>query len=62
MQKKAVIIGVIFVIIGAIVFFMGIGDATNGGNALKINGIFLLTFGAFVSIVGATRPERGKKI
>jgi hypothetical protein len=41
---------------------MGLGDATNGGNALKINGIFLLTFGAFVSIVGATRPERGKKI
>ena len=64
MKKVEVIIGIIFVTIGAIVFEMGqnyVEESINGGNIIKLLGLALLSAGVIIYIVLVDSIDEKKK-
>jgi uncharacterized membrane protein len=76
MERDTVIIGVVFIVVGAIIFFMGntinnsadyrmnlyFGGGSNWAPAMSGFGIILLIVGFIVAIVGVSREEKQKKL
>lgn len=60
MKQEEVIIGVILIVVGTVLFFMGqsMNDPfSNRGNIFILFGVILLITGLIVSIIGATSTE-----
>jgi len=73
MEKDIVLIGIIFLVVGAILFFMGQAMSNswqymmnpqyyNWAPMMNIFGLVFLIVGFLVSIVGAVSPEKKKNI